>query len=41
MIDFATDRIASLSDSVVDLFAGFLGKLINRKKKGNDEDEEK
>lgn len=31
MIDFATDRIASLSDTVVEYFAGFLGKMLKKK----------
>ncbi len=42
MIDFATDRIASLSDTFVDVITGFLGKLFTRKEKEKvTEDEEK
>lgn len=33
MIDFATDRIANLSDVFVDFFTNFLSKLLNRKGK--------
>lgn len=38
VIDFATDRIAGLSDSVVDFFTRFLGKLLNRKEKIDEEE---
>lgn len=38
MIDFATDKIAALSDSFVDYFTGFLGKLMKRKEKREDDE---
>lgn len=33
MLDFATDKIANLSDSIVEYFAGFLGRILNKKDK--------
>ncbi len=36
IIDFASDRLASLTDTVFEFFTGLLGKLISRKDKGED-----
>ncbi len=33
LLDFAGDRIASLSDTVLDFFNGFMGKLFTKNKK--------
>lgn len=40
LIDFATDRIASLSDTFIDYFTNILGKLIGRKGKDKKDDKE-
>ena len=37
--DFVTDRISGLSDTVVDMFSGFLGKIIGNKKRGDKDGE--
>ncbi len=38
LLDFATDRLSSLSDTVVEFFTGMLGKLFTKGKKGSDDE---
>lgn len=40
MIDFATDRLANLSDVFVDIFTNFLGKLVHRKDRKKENENE-
>ncbi len=40
IIDFTTDKLASITDSVVDFFTGIFGRFITRKTKRKDEDDE-
>ncbi len=40
LMDFATDRISSFSDSILEFFTGFVGKLFTKGKKGKEIDNE-
>ncbi len=39
LLDFATDRISSLTDTIVDFFSGFLGKMFMKSKRKEKDDE--
>lgn len=39
IVDFAADRLSSVTDVITDIFTGLLGKIIGRKEMKKDEEE--